>query len=199
MNQRQLAAALGITPARVSQLRRRGMPCGDLAEAEAWRRRNLAPYMYAERPTPAPPAAAPSAAPPATTPSAAPPAAAPVPRADEVLDLATERARLTRCQRIEVELRIAKARGEYAPIGYIGEVLAAVTAELAQQLEAAPGMLKRTHPELSDATLEALRASFARFRNSAVDAIEAAVRRAVGSAHYEFPDTTDENDDETSD
>lgn len=41
MTQNELAAALGITPAQVSQLKRRGMPTDDVARAQRWRNRHL--------------------------------------------------------------------------------------------------------------------------------------------------------------
>lgn len=43
MNQKQLAAALGVTPAAVSKLVRRGMPASDLDAAKAWRAQHLDP------------------------------------------------------------------------------------------------------------------------------------------------------------
>lgn len=36
---KSIAAALGVTPRRVSQLRQAGMPCESIAAAEAWRKR----------------------------------------------------------------------------------------------------------------------------------------------------------------
>lgn len=43
MNGKQLAAALGLSEAMVSRLRRRGMPVDSAEHAERWRRRNLEP------------------------------------------------------------------------------------------------------------------------------------------------------------
>ena len=43
MNQKQLAAALGISPQMVSKLAKRGMPCDTVERAERWRRRHLEP------------------------------------------------------------------------------------------------------------------------------------------------------------
>jgi hypothetical protein len=44
MTQSELAAALGVNPSIVSRLRQRGMPTHSLEAAQAWRRRNVAPY-----------------------------------------------------------------------------------------------------------------------------------------------------------
>lgn len=43
MNGKDMAAALGISEAMVSRLRKRGMPMDELERAERWRRRNMAP------------------------------------------------------------------------------------------------------------------------------------------------------------
>lgn len=43
MNQNELAGLLGISPAAVTKLKKRGMPTDSLARAERWRRRHLEP------------------------------------------------------------------------------------------------------------------------------------------------------------
>jgi hypothetical protein len=43
MNGKEMSKALGISEAMVSRLRKRGMPMDDVARAERWRRRNMAP------------------------------------------------------------------------------------------------------------------------------------------------------------
>ncbi len=57
MKQAELCEALGLSKGQVSKLVARGMPTDSVANAEAWRRRNLEPMMVAshqakKRPTP---------------------------------------------------------------------------------------------------------------------------------------------------
>lgn len=56
MKQKELAQALGLSEAAVSRLRKRGMPCDTPENAQAWRRRNVAPYARCPvaPPTPGP-------------------------------------------------------------------------------------------------------------------------------------------------
>jgi transcriptional regulator with XRE-family HTH domain len=49
MKQKDLARALGISPAMVSKLAARGMPTHDLAKAKRWRKRHLSPAHMAAR------------------------------------------------------------------------------------------------------------------------------------------------------
>lgn len=60
MRQAELCEALGLSKGQVSKLVARGMPTDSVANAEAWRRRNLEPMMVAshaakKRPSPAEP------------------------------------------------------------------------------------------------------------------------------------------------
>ena len=64
MDQKDLAAALGISPGLVSRLKRRGMPVHSVEAARAWRMRNVNPYAKGH---PAP-ARLPAAPPPAMAP-----------------------------------------------------------------------------------------------------------------------------------
>lgn len=54
MTQAEMARALGLSPARITALVRRGMPLASVEDAQAWRRRNIAPYVRATAPAPAP-------------------------------------------------------------------------------------------------------------------------------------------------
>lgn len=64
MSQKDLARALGVSPALVSRLKKRGMPTHSAEAAKAWRSRNVGPYVkspasaYAIPTTPTPIAAA---------------------------------------------------------------------------------------------------------------------------------------------
>lgn len=173
MKQSELAAALGLSRATVSRAVAAGMPLEPEAAA-AWRAQRVRPRVASE-----------------------PAAAAPRTRSAR-LDVAHERAALLRQQRTEVALRNAKTRGELAPIGYLAEVLAAAGAELVQKLDALPALLRRAHPELDAAALDAVRATLTAMRNETADAIAAAVRRTAADATYDFS-TDDDGDDDDAD
>lgn len=134
-NQKELAAALGMSEGQVSKLKRRGMPTDSVEAARAWRSRNVGGYFRADSPAAAAPAVG-------TVPGAAPPAAA--------LDLGQERAALARAQRLSVEMRNAVQAGEYAPIQLLARVLATASQAVAEHFDHLPGHLKRTCPRLTD-------------------------------------------------
>ncbi len=54
MKQKTLAALLGVSPAQVSKLGKRGMPLDDLAAARRWRDENLDPLRMRDIETPPP-------------------------------------------------------------------------------------------------------------------------------------------------
>jgi phage terminase Nu1 subunit (DNA packaging protein) len=101
-------------------------------------------------------------------------------------------------QRREVALRVARALGEVAPIAYLQAVLAAVSAELANHLEALPAKLKLRHPDLPVAVLAELGASINALRNEAAQQIERAAANISATAPWRAPweQTDDETDDD---
>jgi phage terminase Nu1 subunit (DNA packaging protein) len=144
INQKSLAAALGIAPATVSKWKKAGMPVHDVAAAKAWRDKNVSPYIRCERP--APPMASATALPTAERTAPPPPAAGDV----APLDLAQERAMLAREQRIAIELKNQTARGEFAPIALLAEVLATASQSVVDRLDQLPGRLRRACPLLPE-------------------------------------------------
>lgn len=175
MRQSDLADALGLSRATVSRSVAAGMPTGSPEAARAWRAERVRPRV----------ASAPPARP---TP--------PGPAAGDVLTVAGERALLLRRQRQAIEHDLAERRGKLAPISYLRETLAAITAELGNQLDAAPVALRRAHPELSADVLAALGATLVQIRNQAADAAAEAARRVAAGAHYEFPGAPDDEGDD---
>jgi phage terminase Nu1 subunit (DNA packaging protein) len=172
MTQAELARALRLTPARVCVLVRRGMPTDTVEAAAAWRQANVLPYVR----TSAPPAA-------------------PAPRADAAapaLDVAQERALLLRAQRREAEHRLRVAQGRYVLLEHMTATLAAVSAAIAERLDALPGDLRRACPELNAETLDRMRAAVSRARNEAADLVPQAVAR-VNDTFDGYPD--DDEDD----
>jgi phage terminase Nu1 subunit (DNA packaging protein) len=167
MTHEQLAAAMGISRSLVTRLVGRGMPTDSVESAAAWRRSRTLPRTRRGQP----------------------PAVA--------TDLVAARVALLEQQRREVALRVARALGEVAPIAYLQNVLAAVTAELAAHLEALPARLRLRHPEISAAVLNELAASINALRNEAVQRLESAADSISATAPWRAPwGTDDETDDD---
>lgn len=66
------------------------------------------------------------------------------------LDLVQERAGLAREQRIAQAMKNAIARGEYAPIGLLADVLAMASSAVVDRFEQLEGSLRKTCPDLPD-------------------------------------------------
>ena len=99
---------------------------------------------------------------PAPPPSLAEAGSAPAPSG---LSLAEERALLAREQRIGFELKNALARGEYAPISLLSEVLAQASVAVVSHLDQLPGRIKRACPLLPARALDEVAATVAAARN----------------------------------
>lgn len=91
------------------------------------------------------------------------------------LDLVQERAALAREQRLGIEIKNAVARGEYAPISLLSEVLAIASQSVVERFEQLPSMLKKSCPDLSESAREQVMAVLADARNEWVRATEALV------------------------
>lgn len=72
MDQKDLAAALGISPGLVSRLKRKGMPVHSVDAARRWRERNVNPYAKYPPPSQPPAPDAPAAAMPGAAPTPPP-------------------------------------------------------------------------------------------------------------------------------
>lgn len=149
MTQADLARRLGLSPAAVTKCKKLGMPVHSVEAAAEWRRRNLAAYARADAPPPPPP---PAAGPAEATPGA-------------YLDLAQERAMLAREQRVQLEIKTAVMRGEYAPIALLSQVLADASAAVVGHLEHLPARIRRACPLLPARALEEVVATVAAARN----------------------------------
>ncbi len=79
--------------------------------------------------------------------------------------LTRERAALAQAQREAQELKNAVARGEYAPIGLLEDVLATASAAIADRLDGIEPMLRRVDPDLSDRALAAVLGAVRSARN----------------------------------
>ena len=66
------------------------------------------------------------------------------------LDLVQERAALAREQRIAQELKNAVARGEFAPIGLLADVLGQAASSVVDRFDQLEGALRKSCPDISD-------------------------------------------------
>jgi phage terminase Nu1 subunit (DNA packaging protein) len=95
------------------------------------------------------------------------------------LDLAQERAALAREMRHGHEIKNAVARGTYADIQLLAEVLAAASQAVVERFEQLPGMLKKACPELPDAAREQVMIAIAGARNEWVRTTEKLVAQKI--------------------
>lgn len=94
-------------------------------------------------------------------------------------DLAAERAALARSQRVGQDLKNAVAQGEYAPIGLLGDVLAAAAAAVAAKFEALPGDLRKVCPDLPEGARTQIDATIAAARNEWVRSTSALLPKVL--------------------
>lgn len=95
------------------------------------------------------------------------------------LDLVQERAALAREQRLGIAIKNATARGEYAPIAMLAEVLATASQAVSERFEQLPGMLRKVCPDLPDTVRDKLMSAIADARNEWVRATRQLVVTAV--------------------
>ena len=88
------------------------------------------------------------------------------------LDLVQERAALAREQRLGIEIKNAVARGEYAPVALLAEVLAIASQSVSDRFEQLPGALRKACPDMLDAARDQVMTTIADARNEWVRATE---------------------------
>lgn len=84
---------------------------------------------------------------------------------DGTLDLVQERAALAREQRIAQALKNAIARGEYAPIGTLADVLGMAASAVVDRMEQVDGQLRKACPDLPEDARTTVLAVLASARN----------------------------------
>jgi phage terminase Nu1 subunit (DNA packaging protein) len=107
------------------------------------------------------------------------------------LDLVQERAALAREQRIGQAMKNATARGELAPIGLLGDVLAAASAGVVDRFEQLDGALKKACPDLPEDARMALQKVIASARNEWIRATASIASAALDDLAID----DDESDD----
>ena len=105
------------------------------------------------------------------------------------LTLTRERAELARAQRMQIELKTATLRGEYAPIGLLEDVLAVASSSIADRIEGLEGLLRKVAPDLPEPARDALLQAIAGARNEWVRATARLVveRLELGDDDAEAP------------
>lgn len=140
VSQQEFAQLIGVSEAKVSQMRTEGVLAAD-ATAGEW----LQQYLTRLREQ-----------------------AAGRMGADGSVDLAKERALLAREQRVGVVIRNQVAMRTYAPIESLTDVLASVCQAIVDRLDQVPSTLKRTAPDLPLPAREAIEREIVSARNEAV-------------------------------
>ena len=95
------------------------------------------------------------------------------------LDLVQERAALARSQRIAQDLKNDIARGEYAPIGLLADVLATASAAVVDRFEQLEGALRKACPDLPDAARSTVMTVIASARNEWIRSTAQLVDRSL--------------------
>lgn len=108
------------------------------------------------------------------------------------LDLVQERAALAREQRLGIAIKNAVARGEYAPISLLAEVLATASQSVSERFEQLPGLMRKVCPELPDAARDKLMSAIADARNQWVRATARLVSEAVSPPDDDEPEEGEE-------
>lgn len=106
------------------------------------------------------------------------------------LDLVQERAALARSQREAQDLKNAVARGEFAPIGLLADVLGRAASSVVDRFDQLEGALRKSCPDISDDVLLAVLGVNAAARNEWLRA----TARLVDQYIDELADTDEEGD-----
>lgn len=101
------------------------------------------------------------------------------------LDLVQERAALAREQRLGIEIKNAVARGDYAPISLLSEVLATASQSVVERFEQLPGALKKACPDMTDAQRDQVMTVLSTARNEWVRSTSALVVAKVDEQDVE--------------
>jgi phage terminase Nu1 subunit (DNA packaging protein) len=88
------------------------------------------------------------------------------------LDLVQERARLARSQREAQDIKNAVARGEFAPIGLLADVLGMASSAVVDRFEQLEGALRKACPTLPDEAKATVQQVIANARNEWIRATE---------------------------
>lgn len=112
------------------------------------------------------------------------------------LDLVQERAALARAQREAQELKNAVARGEYAPIGLLADVLGLASSSVVDRFDMIEGALRKSCPDIPDDALLTVLGVVTAARNEWVRATASLVDDAINRMLSDTDDSDDFAQDE---
>lgn len=112
------------------------------------------------------------------------------------LDLVQERAALARSQRESQELKNQIARGEYAPIGVLADVLGMASSAVVDRFDLLEGTLRKTCPEIDEDVMTAVLQVVASARNQWVKSTSSLIDAALDSMVDDEPAPDDFQDDD---
>ncbi len=107
------------------------------------------------------------------------------------LDLAQERAALAREQRIAQELKNAVARGEFAPIGLLADVLGKAASAVVDRFDQLEGNLRKSCPGIEDDVMATVLSVVASARNEWMRSTVRLVDTAVDAMQTDEDDEAD--------
>lgn len=108
------------------------------------------------------------------------------------LDLVQERAGLARAQREAQELKNKVARGEYAPVGLLADVLGLASSAVVDRMDQVDGQLRKSCPDLPEEVRTVVLSVLANARNEWIKAASRLVADAVDQMSQD-----DEAEDDT--
>ena len=109
---------------------------------------------------------------------------------EEVSELARQKTLLIKAQTEAQDLKNAVARGEYAPIGILADVLALASSAIVDRLDQLEGQLRKACPDLPDDAKTTVQSVIAAARNEWIRSTERAVFDRIDAM------LTDQDDDD---
>lgn len=110
------------------------------------------------------------------------------------LDLVQERAALARSQRISQDMKNDVARGEYAPVGLLADVLGMASSAVVDRFEQLEGALRKACPTLPDDAKATVMQVVASARNEWIRSTSKLVNEAVDAMEDDGEDNMSSTD-----
>lgn len=110
------------------------------------------------------------------------------------LDLVQERAALARSQRISQDMKNDVARGEYAPVGLLADVLGMASSAVVDRFEQLEGALRKACPTLPDDAKATVMQVVASARNEWIRSTSKLVNEAVDAMEDDVEDNMSSTD-----
>jgi phage terminase Nu1 subunit (DNA packaging protein) len=111
---------------------------------------------------------------------------------EDGLDLVQERAALARSQRISQDMKNDIARGDYAPVGLLADVLGMASSAVVDRFDQLEGALRKACPTLPDDAKATVMQVIASARNEWIRSTAKLVNNALESMAVESDDTNED-------